>query len=784
MSAEARGMHVCSDWNDFMSCYMPFVPREETVDEAVRLLKAKNLLRDDRDSDSDASSGWVWAKNGPDSGRERYGFLTEVSATLRGLQTFKSRTASCELVHFPDRRRDAVLSQNLKPGANVKIDAVFALLRGCTHGSRPEADPTFDDAAVTASYGVHSSHEDALENRKQLVSGVAYTIRVDPRRKHMFSISIEDTMMTVWYFSRSHSCMSASFDLGTNNRRCIQVFIAFIFASKSELGYDETVQILEHDGKSYYGYAVGDRLYRSTRCIFEHDGTRIIGRGTRVWEVVRVEDFESLKQIGEKHYALKDVWIDEDALTELAIQHALFADIDAVAKRIEESDFETLPLLDNIDERTREELRCCVADRQLYSQYFLTIDHDWRGPLSKPLAPSAVPSELASSADSLGDPTRLKSTLPASAPTAVRPQAVCTAFPPKYQYRVVFSEVGTALHDVDDISIVLRAARHCVFALQLLFLAGWVHRDISTGNLMWYNDRGLLADLEYARKFDPAARSRADSKTGTAFFMAVEIQKQLMLYSRPSNSRTRSDARAALFGTGSDPEMTWRAPPVIHNFQHDLESMFWVLLWTYLVRLPHPWLPSPEGVPVAQPDNNDRAQVPDVPSFLSVGISAPRNASTPVNERAIIQALFQNTPEYVLQRERVLANGGELFDIISPIFLGECVHIARTFHYLAITLHSFYMEREFDVANRTTYVGLYDEFRMAIGILERHCRERVDLYAPLTIPESRLAMVARRNARLPMRAGVGRDARPPQKHAHSEDDYYEEDKRSSKMPKR
>ena len=45
----------------------------------------------------------------------------------------------------------------------------------------------------------------------------------------------------------------------------------------------------------------------------------------------------------------------------------------------------------------------------------------------------------------------------------------------------------------------------CFFATAvfLMFCAGWVHRDISTGNLLCYSGRGILADFEYAKKFDP-----------------------------------------------------------------------------------------------------------------------------------------------------------------------------------------------------------------------------------------------------------------------------------------
>ena len=36
--------------------------------------------------------------------------------------------------------------------------------------------------------------------------------------------------------------------------------------------------------------------------------------------------------------------------------------------------------------------------------------------------------------------------------------------------------------------------------LEWIHGSGWVHRDISTGNLFLYNGRGLIGDLEYAKR--------------------------------------------------------------------------------------------------------------------------------------------------------------------------------------------------------------------------------------------------------------------------------------------
>jgi len=50
-----------------------------------------------------------------------------------------------------------------------------------------------------------------------------------------------------------------------------------------------------------------------------------------------------------------------------------------------------------------------------------------------------------------------------------------------------------------------------------MYLAGWTHRDVSTGNIIVIereggSQRGKLSDLEYAKEFDSSTRS-ADPKT-------------------------------------------------------------------------------------------------------------------------------------------------------------------------------------------------------------------------------------------------------------------------------
>ena len=60
-----------------------------------------------------------------------------------------------------------------------------------------------------------------------------------------------------------------------------------------------------------------------------------------------------------------------------------------------------------------------------------------------------------------------------------------------------------------------------------MFCAGWVHRDISSGNILAYQEPGgalrtKLSDLEYARKF-PRDDGKVAGDPKTVCFLASSI---------------------------------------------------------------------------------------------------------------------------------------------------------------------------------------------------------------------------------------------------------------------
>ncbi|TRM63105.1 hypothetical protein BD626DRAFT_495507 [Schizophyllum amplum] len=600
-------------------------------------------------------------------------------------------------------------------------------------------------------------------------------------------------MMTVWYFSRSHSCMSTTFDMRKNYRRCIEVFIAFMFATPAELGFDETVELISVGGEWHYGYKVGDRFYRSTRSIFEHNGTRITGRGTRVWEVVRVKDFKDPTPLDDKRSALKDVWLDEGARTEREIQEALFRDLDLVAQRINDSDPATIHVLDGFEPETRTALRKCVADRKLYSKYFLTINHDWTGPTSKPRAAHAVavpdlfgvqPSPLVASVPG-SDSTRARSNPLVPALTAPTP-VVERAFVPKYQYRVVFGEVGEALHYVDNISVVLRAVQDCLFALQLLFLAGWVHRDISTGNLLWWNGCGLLADLEYAKKFEPSTGGSADPKTvWYRFLYGCRNSKTMLIYEPPRPTFASFAERLAYDAANNEPDTQPRTHVVVHNFEHDLESLFWVLLWIYMARLPHPLVPSLEGMHVGGAESMQTQDSPD-----SVGIlnpNEPQETAIPPHVLQVVGEIFQNHSGCSDLRYCVLTRTDIHSARVSSVFLPDHRQVAAVFRALTGELRDGYEQRKLDFANLATYPRLFGAFKQAIQALQAHYEQHRDAYRPLLVYKARETVQPVGRATTAPSAAPRQVGRPhavlKRRKPKDDDDYEDEDERVSKVAK-
>ncbi len=221
-----------------------------------------------------------------------------------------------------------------------------------------------------------------------------------------------------------------------------------MFASASEMGYDLCVTLCGDCCNYTYRFEMGtkeERAFRTRRCIVEYRSLVITGRSTRVWEAVEVDPTDETKEIGPP-VVLRDVWLDHNASTERDIQSLIFSAIEKFGKGDTSLHFQ------HFSETMKTLILKLIASGD-YKKYFLTIECDYQGIMSKEVAPSAVPTRGLF----LKDPVFDSSPTPTSSRDPTRQLELTPSHPTsrmynsKRQYRLVYKEVCSALHDLNSL---------------------------------------------------------------------------------------------------------------------------------------------------------------------------------------------------------------------------------------------------------------------------------------------------------------------------------------------
>ena len=293
-------------------------------------------------------------------------------------------------------------------------------------------------------------------------------------------------------------------------------FLSQLYAEEKELGLDPTMKMLlpVGDGPPTYDMTVRvsaekSVVYRTRELINQDNATSLRGRGTRVWDVILVEDgVEKLDQCG----VLKDYWVDSDRTREGdALAQIIAAD---TTQELEDHLLTVLAhgdvFIDEQVDNTRQIMTRGV-DPPVGTRFNLRL----------PNRPLKTNSRI------------LKTAAPSNAQLQTATEVEygqVIEYHPKSRYRIVFYERCTPLYKIVSlhaaydclVQLVLREHHASFFlpphtwplitdlcpALQLIHLAGWVHRDISTGNVLIDKaGKVRLADFEYAKKMDEESNS-------------------------------------------------------------------------------------------------------------------------------------------------------------------------------------------------------------------------------------------------------------------------------------
>jgi len=357
---------------------------------------------------------------------------------------------------------------------------------------------------------------DIGQNRLKVVGAANYAMNENPERMFIygvmiislvyarrllicacFKITIEANVFTLWYFSRSHSAMSESFDWMQVNLFCIlilvdgaewaflknpkifvTVLLSFIYATPVELGFDPNVKEYTPTppGPQYFIYTINDgeegmAYFKTLRCLSEYRSLCISGRSTRVWKAIQIKSLDDHSPVNcAKEVVLKDIWLGQDAQTERELQTNLFTDIGAYIKRTLPGG--CIPQLRESGSVYSELIQDLLGDEK-WKKHFLTILFDGIGvpckerpvsarpdptlfdePIDEPVAPRSQGADhsRAYSTSVLHEQTSSTSAAPAAPRT----------FAPKHRYFVVFQELCKAVEDLTSFSDTMNALKHAV----------------------------------------------------------------------------------------------------------------------------------------------------------------------------------------------------------------------------------------------------------------------------------------------------------------------------------
>ncbi|KAF6758588.1 hypothetical protein DFP72DRAFT_1043620, partial [Ephemerocybe angulata] len=347
-------------------------------------------------------------------------------------------------------------------------------------------------------------------------------------RGTLYLVSLKSSRrIALWHFSHNRTVKATSFSYAKGPDLLVRVFVSLLSASREGMGYESHITRLA-DG-SYLYELDGCPQQGPVSCSLEENSKRqqsyffktthlLSGGHTRIWKAVEVtsKDDPSPKNSEAREIVLKDTWICADSMTEFEIQQHVFRDIEA----LQQADWESLPILKDIPPNREEfgQLRTYLTGGA-YKTLFLRYDERMRytGPPTKPihleqLKPFYSYASIPTSGEYLGSTVERRTTQrepfdPSSISNIPRVSSNKRCF-------FVFPETCTRVSNLPTLGDVMDVLKQGYFALLIMFCAGWVHRDISDGNILAIEKNGKwevrLADLEFAKKLSPNLQESSD----------------------------------------------------------------------------------------------------------------------------------------------------------------------------------------------------------------------------------------------------------------------------------
>ncbi|PAV16428.1 Pkinase domain-containing [Pyrrhoderma noxium] len=486
---------------------------------------------------------------------------------------------------------------------------------------RGEAEAEEKDLWYNIAVSLTLKTVDDSENVRNAIRNMRRVLAVDPSRRFTYGIDIEGTELGLWIATRAMVIACDTFDFRTRYNDLIWIFLSLSFASKEDLGWDmsikSTLDAANHE--RLYDIEVGGEHYHTSESnmISGEKADDLVTSATRIWKAKRASDGADI--------IVKDFWPSDGRETEDNIRKTILENIKGSKKR----KFFKRHTLNPI---SAGRVKCNGKDDHTKDTILRGHSPDTTESHKIPI-PSRRSSRKSKGSESInrGVAAEMEDDTQPLSRELERNQR--TKYYHRYHYRIAYKEVAAPYDELRKTNAMIKVIIDAVKTLLYIHEAGWVHRDISVGNLYLYTDpvtrkkRGLIGDLEHAKRVGEGGKP--DVVTGTPGFMAIEVASQSCLFpefkrltrgareegsysneddasedddnedgnSEDGNSEDTdgeddnnddseeddSDDDSESDDSENDDLEDSDEIGIYHNYIHDLESLWWILVWTVFI---------------------------------------------------------------------------------------------------------------------------------------------------------------------------------------------------------
>ncbi|KLO05872.1 hypothetical protein SCHPADRAFT_946555 [Schizopora paradoxa] len=433
--------------------------------------------------------------------------------------------------------------------ANVvgpKLRWSFAAMNKPLHGDQMKRKPDLiciREGDPAEWYYVHACVEkkpetmDALEALRQGRGVAKIMFRAQQNRRFVIGCTVAGDAIELTYTDRSGTFTSGMLKIHENPEDLVRVAVGLTLIEPQDLGYDTTLSIIEGAGE----VTVCGTVYKVRRNIFAESS--IEGRGTMCFEVQDPQKEGST-------YVLKDAWVD-------------------VTRDHKEAD-----ILKNLNDLGITNIPKVVASEIVRingrddSTKYIRQKLQHRGCLARKI-PHPKPDTRAKAAKEVGENTaedgkaaHEKPKMKKKLELAKRRRRNKKLHPLRNHHRIIMDPYGKEFCKFRCLEEFLLAVKDIVSVIKQLYDNNYLHRDVSINNVVlaereedafqsvYKRLQGFLIDYDYALWLgrDGPRKGVKVPVTGTVPFMAVDLLEHF-------------DGTYA------------------HDYQHDLESLFYVICW-------------------------------------------------------------------------------------------------------------------------------------------------------------------------------------------------------------